>query len=246
MERPKETTTTNNKQLPAWMKSTSKLVKDRNASPSDSFLHEDRPFLKFKGKVRHSNKIGDCGYVCEAILEKLEGLKELVVGFDLEWPVQWTKGESQHKTALIQFSPSVGVCYIFQVTEWKKLPKVFIDFISHPKVRLVGVNIKADIWKLGRDFDISVANIVESNVIELKSLANQIFSTQEMWSLDRLVLYVLKKQLDKSDVRTSNWAQKTLTTHQLGYAATDAYASLLTYLRLKEIEEQNSKDNVAS
>ncbi|XP_054276968.1 3'-5' exonuclease-like [Macrosteles quadrilineatus] len=224
------------RELPAWMKSTTKPVQNGNSNPSDSF-YEKKPLLTFKGKVHFSNKIGDCGYVCEAILKKIEGIEDLIVGFDLEWPVQFTMGTRQPKTALIQFCPCVSVCYIFQVTEWNYLPKVFIDFISHPKVRLVGVNVKADIWKLGRDFDISVAHIVESNVIDLKSLANQIFSTQDTWSLGRLVLYVLKKQLDKSDVRISNWAQEDLTSHQLVYAATDAYASLLIYLRLKEIEK---------
>lgn len=49
----------------------------------------------------------------------------------------------------------------------------------------------SDVWKLGRDFDISVSSIVQNNIIELRAFANQVFGIRSNWSLERLVLYVV-------------------------------------------------------
>uniref|UniRef100_A0A1B6MMW9 3'-5' exonuclease n=1 Tax=Graphocephala atropunctata TaxID=36148 RepID=A0A1B6MMW9_9HEMI len=228
------------RRLPEWMEkraSARKKKSDQNQDLNAKPVENQKPLLFFEGKLRYLDTAGDCGFVCEAILKKLETLEELIVGFDLEWPIIYKRGQGQGRTALIQFCPSPVVCYLLHVIKWQKLPKVFIDFISHPKVKLVGVNIRGDIWKLGRDFDISVAPIVENNAIELRNLANKVFSISGGWSLARLVLYVLRKKLAKpKDVRESNWAQTPLTKCQFEYAANDAYASLIVYNRLKELE----------
>ncbi|RZF32771.1 hypothetical protein LSTR_LSTR009880 [Laodelphax striatellus] len=58
---------------------------------------------------------------------------------------------------------------------------------------------------------------------------------------DEILCYIiqLKKDLDKSEeVRLSDWG-KNLTKQQTLYAATDAYASLLVYKHLKQVEEKN-------
>lgn len=51
--------------------------------------------------------------------------------------------------------------------------------------------VYSDVWKLGRDFDISVSSIVQNNIIELRAFANQVFGIRSNWSLERLVLYVV-------------------------------------------------------
>ncbi|XP_046682443.1 Werner Syndrome-like exonuclease isoform X2 [Homalodisca vitripennis] len=239
------------RRLPEWMqeRAAARNFRKESQDPAERKVNEKKPLVTFKGKLRYLYTVHDCCCVCEAILKKLETLEELIVGFDLEWPVDFRRGRGQGRTALIQFCPSQAVCYLFHVIEWNKLPKVFVNFISHPKVKLVGVNIRGDIWKLGRDFDISVAPIVENNAVELRHLANKVFSITDCWSLDRLVVYVLKKQLAKpEDVRLSNWAQIPLTNSQFEYAANDAYASLIVYNRLKELEVEFNvkKGNVAT
>lgn len=65
---------------------------------------------------------------------------EFVVGFDMEWPFNFHTGAG--KTALIQISPSLDICYLLHLPEIEKLPKGLPEFLHHPKVKLTGVNIK--------------------------------------------------------------------------------------------------------
>jgi hypothetical protein len=62
------------------------------------------------------------------------------VGFDIEWPFSFQTGSG--KTALVQICLSQTVCYLLQLYNIQKLPASLIAFLSHPKVKLVGVNIK--------------------------------------------------------------------------------------------------------
>lgn len=65
---------------------------------------------------------------------------EFVVGFDMEWPFNFQTGSG--KTALIQISPSLDICYLLHLPQIEKLPKGLTEFLHHPKVKLTGVNIK--------------------------------------------------------------------------------------------------------
>lgn len=67
--------------------------------------------------------------------------KEIVpIGFDLEWPFSFQTGSG--KTALAQICLANDVCYLLHIYSLKKLPASFTEFLCHPKVKLVGVNIK--------------------------------------------------------------------------------------------------------
>ncbi|KAG8247693.1 Werner Syndrome-like exonuclease [Homalodisca vitripennis] len=232
------------RKLPKWMEKRAAARKKINETLHIAETEIEKPLLSFDGKLKYFDTVGEWGFVCEAILKQLETLEELVIGFDLEWPVRYKLGQRQCRTALIQLCVSKEICYLLQVYEWQKLPKVFVNIIRHPKVKLVGVNIRCDVWKLGRDFGISVASIMENNAVELNHLANRLFSINECWSLERLVLFVLKMRLAKPEgIRLSNWVQNPLTKYQLEYAANDAYASLILYNKLKELEVKfNLKD----
>lgn len=65
---------------------------------------------------------------------------EFVIGFDMEWPFSFVTGPG--KTAVIQISPTLDECFIFHVSNLKKLPVALTEFLSHSKVRLTGINIK--------------------------------------------------------------------------------------------------------
>ena len=73
---------------------------------------------------------------------RIEGSDEKIVpiGFDLEWPFSFQTGSG--KTALAQICLSEELCYLFHIYDMNKLPSSFIMLLSHPKVKLVGVNIK--------------------------------------------------------------------------------------------------------
>lgn len=66
--------------------------------------------------------------------------KIVPIGFDLEWPFSFQTGSG--KTALAQICFSENICYLLHIYSLKKLPAAFVVLLSHPKVRLVGVNIK--------------------------------------------------------------------------------------------------------
>lgn len=67
--------------------------------------------------------------------------KEIVpIGFDIEWPFNFQTGSG--KTALVQICLEDSVCYLLYVYSLKKLPAAFVELLCHPKVKLVGVNIK--------------------------------------------------------------------------------------------------------
>ena len=63
------------------------------------------------------------------------------IGFDLEWPVIYSHGTSTSKTALAQLCISPRTCHLFHIYNVTKLPVAFVQLLSHPKVKLVGVNV---------------------------------------------------------------------------------------------------------
>lgn len=70
--------------------------------------------------------------------------KEIVpIGFDLEWPFSFQTGSG--KTALAQICLEDNVCYLLHIYSLQKLPAAFVELLSHPKVRLVGVAIKKSV-----------------------------------------------------------------------------------------------------
>lgn len=62
------------------------------------------------------------------------------VGFDLEWPFSFQTGSG--KTALIQICLNNNICHLLHVYSLQKLPAALVILLSHPKVKLVGVNVK--------------------------------------------------------------------------------------------------------
>ncbi|XP_046991687.1 Werner Syndrome-like exonuclease isoform X1 [Schistocerca americana] len=192
---------------------------------------QESEFLRFKGEINYCATIGDCGMACESLMEMLTNLDEMVVGFDMEWPVNSKTGSG--KTSLIQICHDENVCHLFHVSQMRNIPVALAHFLNHPKVRLAGLNIKSDLWKLIRDFPIKFQSMDEMKIIDLGVLANKVLNCSQRWSLERLVRYVLHKNLDKNDaVRKSNWQLELLSEEQKHYAAADALASFVLFHEL--------------
>lgn len=62
------------------------------------------------------------------------------IAFDMEWPFSFKTGPG--KSALIQICAITDVCYLYHLTNIKKLPAVLLELLCHKKVKLHGVNIK--------------------------------------------------------------------------------------------------------
>lgn len=62
------------------------------------------------------------------------------IAFDMEWPFSYKFGSG--KSAVIQLCADVNVCYVFQISNLKRLPAALMCLLYHKKVCLHGVNIK--------------------------------------------------------------------------------------------------------
>ncbi|XP_061491627.1 bifunctional 3'-5' exonuclease/ATP-dependent helicase WRN isoform X2 [Rhineura floridana] len=153
-----------------------------------------------------------------------------VLGFDVEWPPCYTKGK-EGKVALIQLCDSEKKCYLFHISSMSSIPLGLKKLLKDNRIKKTGVGIEGDKWKLMRDFEIRLENLVD-----LADLANEKLKCKEIWSLNNLVKHLFHKQLLKDKlVRCGDWEQFPLTEKQKLYAATDAYASLLIYQKLMSI-----------
>ncbi|KYM83712.1 Werner Syndrome-like exonuclease [Atta colombica] len=206
------------------------------------------PLIVFKGCIQYADDFFNCAQICDDLIQEVKRSKKEIVpiGFDLEWPFNFQTGSG--KTALMQICLEDSVCYLLYVYSLKKLPAAFVELLCHSKVKLVGVNIKNDVWKLGRDFkEFPAQKVVENNCLDCGTYANRVLKRSCRWSLEKLTAYLLKKKISKNpDVRMSKWHVQPLSNAQKNYAATDAYVSLLLYTTLDAkaitIEKENQND----
>ncbi|KAJ8925553.1 hypothetical protein NQ315_009393 [Exocentrus adspersus] len=194
----------------------------------------NRPFIEFTGKVNYYTNFIDCAWICDHLLDAANKANDfMVMGFDMEWNFNFQTGSD--KTAVIQISPNLTDCYILHVSQLKNLPKSLSELLIHPRIRLTGNNIKNDVRKLARDFTGFNSDRMVQNCIDLGVLANSVLPVTQRWSLENLVDYVLQMKISKDKkVRMSKWHVFPLSHTQQKYAATDAYVSLLLYLKLLE------------
>ncbi|NXN32330.1 WRN helicase, partial [Nycticryphes semicollaris] len=199
-----------------------------------SVLEDGLPFLKFCGSVVYSYEASDCSLLSEDIRQSLSD--GAAVGFDIEWPPSYTKGKMA-KIAVIQICVTEEKCYLFHISPMSGFPKGLKRLLEDETIKKVGVGIEGDQWKLMSDFEIKLKSFVE-----LAGVANEKLKCKEIWSLNGLVKHLFGKQLlkDKS-VRCGNWEEFPLNEEQKLYAATDAYAGLIIYQKLKNMNNSDWK-----
>ncbi|XP_053148013.1 bifunctional 3'-5' exonuclease/ATP-dependent helicase WRN isoform X2 [Hemicordylus capensis] len=214
--------------LPQWMTEQNKvhaLVDTKKNPVHRSVLEDNLPFLEFHGSIVYSYNASDCSLLSEDIVTTLPD--GVVLGFDIEWPPSYTKGK-EGKVALIQLCESEKKCYLFHVSSMSNFPVGLRRLLEDKRIKKAGVGIEGDKWKLMRDFEVKLENLVE-----LADLANEKLKCKEIWSLNDLVKHLFHNQLLKDkQVRCGNWEQFPLTEEQKLYAATDAYAGFLIYQKL--------------
>uniref|UniRef100_A0A803TDC6 DNA 3'-5' helicase n=1 Tax=Anolis carolinensis TaxID=28377 RepID=A0A803TDC6_ANOCA len=188
-------------------------------------LEQNLPFLEFPGSVIYSYNASDCSLLAEDIISMLPD--GAVLGFDIEWTPVFTKGK-EGKVALIQLCESEEKCYLFHISSMSNFPGGLKRLLEDNHIKKIGVGIEGDKWKLMRDFEVNLGDLVD-----LADLANKKLRCKEIWSLNDLVKHLFHKQLLKEKlVRCGNWEEFPLTEEQKLYAATDAYAGFLIYKKL--------------
>ncbi|XP_062985107.1 bifunctional 3'-5' exonuclease/ATP-dependent helicase WRN [Elgaria multicarinata webbii] len=222
--------------LPQWMTKQSKedsVVDKKQKNPVHrSVLEDSLPFLEFHGSIVYSCNASDSSLLSEDIVTTLPD--GTVLGFDIEWAPLYTKGK-EGKVALIQLCKSEKKCYLFHVSSMSSFPVGLKRLLEDNHIKKAGIGIEGDKWKLMRDFDIRLGDLVD-----LADLANEKLKCKEIWSLNNLIKHLFHKQLLKDKlVRCGNWEQFPLTEEQKLYAATDAYASFLIYQKLMNMNRDN-------
>ena len=226
---------------------------NKDVSHTNTDEHSDLPRLVLPGDV----SVNVCGTeseiqnACLGIMELLSlSNDKLYIGFDMEWEFSTGfLGTGPQKTALIQIALPTSV-YLLRVLTLKKLPISLEAILCSSQIIKIGQNIGADFAKIGRDFpDCKLPNKSKksySGVIELGRLAakkNVVPNAQT--SLTSIVAATLQLYLSK-EFRSTEWGAEQLSDDQIQYAALDAYAGLLVWDVLKNIEHTGQPISVAT
>ncbi|KAL7913825.1 hypothetical protein GGI35DRAFT_226937 [Trichoderma velutinum] len=168
-------------------------------------------------------------------------LNEDVIGLDLEWMkfARRTDGPRQNVSLIQIASPSrIALIHIAVFTEKEDfLGPSFRKIMENPSVSKVGVNIIPDCTRLKNHLGVTVRG-----VFELSHLYRVVKYLPKMPNLVHKGLVSLATQVEdhlllplyKGDVvRTGNWMRR-LSSQQINYAASDAYAGLQLYYVLEE------------
>jgi ribonuclease D len=150
--------------------------------------------------------------------------REQVVGFDTETRPTFRKGQV-HAPALVQIATSRAV-YLFQLAGLD-CSNVLVEVFGNVQLIKAGVALARDLSELQKLFP-----FVPANVVDLGEIAKHRGLKQT--GLRNLAGLFLDGRITKGP-QTSNWSQPNLTSKQLCYAATDAWACRELYLRFERL-----------
>ncbi len=149
---------------------------------------------------------------------------ETVVGWDTETRPAFKVGE-RYLPSLVQAATANAV-YLF--------PLVKMDFrgvlgglFAEPTIVKPGISVKDDLVKLKE-----VIAFEEQSVIDIGLVAKR--HGMKQTGMRNLAGIFLGLRIPKG-AKTTNWAAPKLTAQQINYAATDAWASRVLYLKFREL-----------
>lgn len=176
------------------------------------------PLFHYTGQVtliRSENELADA----------LPRLKKLdVVGFDTETRPSFRKGKINLPT-LVQMASSEEVFLVH--LGWLSLGEALVSVFEDGNIIKAGVAIDNDFRYLEKLYPFTVRG-----TLDLGEAAKR--QGIEIQSLRGLAAYFLGLHISKTE-QCSNWAKKELTSRQIRYAATDAWASFAIYEKMKEL-----------
>lgn len=158
-------------------------------------------------------------------------LCEKYLGFDTETKPWFKKGKSNnYQVSLLQFSTAKST-YLFRLNKIK-LPKEIISCFSSEENLKIGLSTKDDLRALQK-----LETFEARGFLELQDYVKN-FGIEDM-SLRKIAAIVLGVRISKSQ-QLSNWEASRLTEKQIKYAATDAWICRRIYLKLKELQNDNT------
>lgn len=147
------------------------------------------------------------------------------VGFDTESKPVFTKGEVNDGPHIAQFATE-NKCYIFQL--WNPLShNPLLYLLTDIAIKKIGFDLGSDKKLLLNKFGVSLRGC-EDLCLDFKKLGYK-----GRMGVKTAVAIVLNEKFTKSKkISKSNWSKVRLDEGQLLYAANDALAALLVYLKL--------------
>ena len=175
------------------------------------------PIVLYPGRIITIDTAADV----DKAMKALAG--ESTVGIDTETRPSFRKGV-QYSVSLLQLS-TADTCFLIRLCR-TGLPDSLITFLENKNITKVGVSLHDDYQALARRRRFKAGGFFDLQ----KYVSN--FGIEEM-SLQKIYAIIFGEKISKSQQLT-NWEKDVLTDKQKLYAATDAWACLKIYERLKE------------
>lgn len=150
-----------------------------------------------------------------------------IVGIDTETRPTFRRG-AMRPVALLQIS-TLDICFLFRLN-MIGLPTCVADLLEDPAIRKVGLSLINDAQAMKR----RSRPLKPAAWIDIQPIVRQMGIEDQ--SLQKIVANVLGKYLSKR-AQLTNWEADVLTEAQKLYAATDAYACLVLYHRLTDLQQ---------
>ncbi|MEE1098649.1 MAG: 3'-5' exonuclease [Alistipes sp.] len=182
------------------------------------------PAAQFPGKIVIVESLRSLESACKELS------KERIIGFDTETRPSFKAGV-QYRVSLLQLSTEKR-CYLIRLSRIP-LDKQILKILENPKIIKVGAAVSGDISSLK-----ALRHFREAGFVDLQSIAGM-WGIEEK-SLRKLSAITLGHRVSKAQ-RLSNWEAATLTPQQQMYAATDAWVSLMIYLKLNSVPKSNTE-----
>ena len=179
------------------------------------------PTVVFEGRIITIDTATDVDKAVKALSQ------ESVVGIDTETRPSFRKGV-QHNVSLIQLS-TPDTCFLIRLNR-TGIPDSLIAFLEDKQIAKIGLSLHDDYQALNKRRKFKAGGFVDLQ----KEVGN--FGIEEM-SLQKIFAIIFKQRISKSQ-QLSNWENDVLTDKQKQYAATDAWACLMIYNQLKQIEQK--------
>lgn len=179
------------------------------------------PTVTFPGRIITINTAADVDKVVKALS------KEKLLGFDTETRPAFRKGV-QYKVSLLQLS-TADTCFLIRLCN-TGMPESLISLLENSEILKIGVSLHDDYQSLARR-----KRFKAGGFFDLQKYVSG-FGIEEM-SLQKIYAIIFGERISKNQ-QLSNWEQDILTDKQKQYAATDAWACLNIYNRLKDLERK--------
>lgn len=158
------------------------------------------------------------------------------IGLDCEWCPPWFRDNQPERINTIQlYSPltknndNSDCCLLLSVGNWEvsEIPPLLLALLADESIAKVGVNVAGDGSRLARDFDCTVAGLLNLEQINKKGAR----ATMELLCQSTCPkAFHIDKDAMESKVRLGNWAAWPLSEAQLKYASMDAVISFAIFL----------------